>query len=121
MTLPKWTTFLALAAAVFGLATLYAGGMALFGGADMGATVPFVLWFNFAMGFAYLAGATLIYLRHPTALPAAWIIGISTALVFIAFAVAALTGTAFEMRTIGAMVLRTGFWLGAALALARAG
>jgi hypothetical protein len=31
------------------------GGRALFGGADMGAVVPFVLWFNFLAGFAYVA------------------------------------------------------------------
>lgn len=41
-------------AVVFGLATVISGGRALFGGADMGAVVPFVLWFNFVAGFAYL-------------------------------------------------------------------
>ena len=47
----------AVVAIVFGLATVISGGRALFGGADMGAVVPFVLWFNFLAGFAYVAGA----------------------------------------------------------------
>ena len=44
----------AVVAIVFGLATVISGGRALFGGADMGAVVPVVLWFNFMTGFAYL-------------------------------------------------------------------
>ncbi|MCB5412136.1 hypothetical protein [Pseudogemmobacter faecipullorum] len=35
------------AAIAFGLLTLISGGSALFGLVDMGAVVPFVLWFNF--------------------------------------------------------------------------
>lgn len=121
MPTPKWNTPLAIVAAIFGAATLYSGSKALFGGADMGNAVPFVLWFNFVMGFAYLAGAALIYRRHPAALPVAWTIGIATALVFAAFLVATMLGTPFEMRTVGAMILRSGFWLASAWALSRAG
>lgn len=117
---PRWTTPLALVAAIFGAATLYSGGMALWGKAEMGNVVPFLLWFNFAMGAVYLVAAALIFRRHPAALPMAWAIGISTGLVFVAFVIVALSGTPFEMRTLGAMILRTGFWLGAAWALRRA-
>ena len=42
------------AAIAFGLVTLISGGSALFGLVDMGAVVPFVLWFNFLAGFAYV-------------------------------------------------------------------
>ena len=42
------------AAIAFGLLTLISGGSALFGLVDMGAVVPFVLWFNFLAGFAYV-------------------------------------------------------------------
>ena len=41
-------------AIIFGLLTIVSGGGALFGKADMGAVVPFVLWFNFFAGFAYV-------------------------------------------------------------------
>jgi len=118
-----WSTPFAIAAALFGLATVYSGGMALFGNpearAAAGNAVAFVLWFNFAMGFAYLAGAALIYRRHSSAQTVAWMIGLATLAVFGAFLVAALRGTPFEWRTIGAMILRAGFWLGLALALRR--
>jgi hypothetical protein len=117
----KWMRPVAVIAAIFGALTIYSGGMALFAGpesrAAVGNAVPFVLWFNFAMGFAYLAAATLIYQRHPLAKPLAWIVGLATAAVFAAFLVTILSGTAYEMRTMGAMVLRSGFWLGIAAAL----
>lgn len=49
---------LALVAVLFGLLTVLSGGRTLFGGEAVrlaaGAIVPFVLWFNFATGFAYL-------------------------------------------------------------------
>ena len=41
-------------AVVFGAMTVFSGGRALFGGADMGAVVPWVLWFNFFAGFFYI-------------------------------------------------------------------
>ena len=71
----------AVVAIVFGLATVISGGSALFGEADMAAVVPFVLWFNFVAGFAYLlAGFGL------------W------------------RGGAYESRTMAAMILRLGIW-----------
>jgi len=48
---PLSLTIAASVAIVFGALTIVAGGRALFGGADMGAVVPFVLWFNFCAGF----------------------------------------------------------------------
>ncbi len=48
-------TIAAVVAVIFGLLTIFSGGRALFGGADMGAVVPFVLWFNFLAGFAYVS------------------------------------------------------------------
>ena len=54
----------ALVAVVFGIATVFSGGRVLFGPeaarVAAGAVVPFVLWFNFVAGFAYvLAGVGL--------------------------------------------------------------
>lgn len=98
------------AAVAFGLLTLLSGGKALFGMADMGAVVPFVLWFNFLAGFAYVAGGLLLWRGHRFALPMALAILIATALVFAAFGLRVASGDAYEMRTVGAMALRTGFW-----------
>ena len=117
----RWITPVAIAAALFGLATLYSGGAALFGSpgdrAAVGNAVAFVLWFNFAMGFAYLGGAVLLVLRHRAAKPVAWAIGLATLAVFAVFLIAVLAGTPFEMRTVGAMILRAGFWLAIAATL----
>jgi hypothetical protein len=58
---PRSQTVAAAVAVIFGLLTIVSGGRALFGGVDMGAVVPFVLWFNFVAGFAYvLAGIGLL-------------------------------------------------------------
>ena len=76
----------------------------------MGAVVPFVLRFNFIAGFAYVIGGLLLMIGHRLALPVALIILIATAAVFAAFGWRVLAGDAFEMRTVGAMTLRTLFW-----------
>lgn len=98
------------AAIAFGLLTLISGGSALFGAVDMGAVVPFVLWFNFLAGFAYVIGGLLLMTGHRLALPVALTILITTATVFAVFGWRVFAGDAFEMRTVGAMTLRTLFW-----------
>ena len=98
------------AAIAFGLLTLISGGSALFGLVDMGAVVPFVLWFNFLAGFAYVIGGLLLMIGHRLALPVALTILIATATVFAVFGWRVFAGDAFEMRTVGAMTLRTLFW-----------
>lgn len=99
------------AAVAFGLLTLVSGGTALFGAIDMGAVVPFVLWFNFLAGLAYVAGGALLWRGHRLALPVALAILIATAAVFAAFGWRVANGGAYEMRTVGAMTLRTVFWV----------
>lgn len=98
------------AAIAFGSLTLISGGSALFGAVDMGAVVPFVLWFNFLAGFAYVIGGLLLIIGHRLALPVALTILIATATVFAVFGWRVFAGDAFEMRTVGAMTLRTFFW-----------
>jgi hypothetical protein len=97
-------------AAAFGLLTIVSGGTALMGAIDMGAVVPFVLWFNAMAGLAYVAGGILLWRSHRLALPVALAILIATAAVFAAFGWRAASGGAYEMRTVGAMTLRTTFW-----------
>ncbi|MCP8937492.1 hypothetical protein NK718_03105 [Alsobacter sp. SYSU M60028] len=109
-------------AVVFGLLTIASGGRVLFGGpealADAGKVVPFVLWFNFLAGFAYIvAGGGLLAGRR-------WVLALSagilvlTLAVFGAFAVHALGGGDFETRTVLAMTFRTVAWLAITLVAA---
>lgn len=98
------------AAIAFGLLTVVSGGSALFGNIDMGAVVPFVLWFNFLAGFAYVVAGALLWRGNTLAFPAARLIFAATFVVLLAFAGHVVTGGGFEMRTVGAMALRTVFW-----------
>lgn len=112
---PGWTRPVAVAAGLFGALTIFSGGMALFGPPAAqqlaGNAVRFVLIFNVLAGFAYIAAAVALWLRHPLARPLALAIALATLAVFGAFGVAVMAGTPFEMRTVGAMILRAGFWL----------
>ncbi len=120
-TLPVWARWAGVAAAVFGAATVFAGGAALFGGqateAAVGNAVPVVLWFNFCAGFAYLIGAATLIARAPVARIIALLIGLLTLAVFALFIFKVVNGTPFEWRTVGAMTLRSGFWLAIGFAL----
>lgn len=104
----------ALAAAVFGGLTIQSGGAVLFGPPEAaqaaGEVVPFVLWFNFLAGFAYLAAATGLWLAARWGAWTAVAIAVATALVFALLGLAIASGAAYEMRTVWAMTLRTGFW-----------
>ena len=120
---PIWVRPVAIFAALFGLLTIYSGGMALFGGvaakAAVGDAVPLVLWFNFLAGFVYIFGAIALFNFAPWAQPTAWLIGACTLSVFAMLIAMALSGTPFEWCTIGAMVIRSGFWLAIAIALSK--
>lgn len=104
----------ALAAAAFGGLTIQSGGAVLFGPPEAaqatGHVVPFVLWFNFLAGFAYLAAATGLWLAARWGAWTATAIAAATALVFALLGLAIASGAAYEMRTVSAMALRTGFW-----------
>ena len=118
MTRPPLIRVLAVAAGVFSVLTITSGGMALFGSptarAAYGFVVPFVLWFNFLSGFAYLLAAYGLYTGRRWGGALAAFIAITTVLVFMTFGVAVALGVPFEMRTVGAMFVRTAFWLGLA-------
>lgn len=108
----------AVLAAAFGVLTIFSGGRALFGGEaarlSAGAYVPFVLWFNFVAGFAYVAAAAGLWLERRWAAHLAAVIAVATLLVFAAFGIHVMTGGPYEMRTVAAMTLRTVLWLGIA-------
>ena len=113
-----WSRLLSLLAVGFGLLTLREGGAVLFvdGAARQAAGhyVPFVLWFNFLAGFAYIAAGVGLWLRWHWAAWLAVAIAVATALVFLAFGVHVALGGAWEQRTMVAMTLRTLVWVGIA-------
>ncbi len=117
---PRTLAIAAAVAVIFGLLTLVSGGRALFGGVDMGAVVPFVLWFNFGAGFAYVLAGIGLWRGAGWAPVLSLAIAVATAAVFAAFLWHVGSGGAWEARTMGAMILRTGVWTAiAALALRR--
>jgi hypothetical protein len=120
---PRWLIPVALLAGAFGVATIVSGGRVLFGSdatrAAAGHIVPFVLWFNFLAGFAYVGTAVGIALVRRWSGMASAGLAAATALVFLAFGVHVLAGGAFEARTVVAMTLRTGVWIAIAVAVCR--
>lgn len=107
--------FAAVVAVIFGLLSIFSGGMALFGGADMGNTVGFVLWFNFLAGFFYVVAGIGLALKRAWSWWLALAIAIGSAAVLAAFSLHVVRGGAYEMRTVFAMTLRTAVWLVMAL------
>ena len=113
-----WMRVIALIAIGFGLMTIREGGAVLFydGAARdaAGSYVPFVLWFNFLAGFAYVIAGVGLWMRRRWATWLAMAIAVATALVFLAFRVHVALGGAWERRTVIAMTLRTLVWVGIA-------
>jgi hypothetical protein len=121
LTRSRSLTVAAIIAIAFGLLTIVSGGRALFGGADMGAIVPFVLWFNFLAGFAYIVAGLGLWYRTGWATGLAVAIALATAAVFLAFLWHVSTGAAFEARTMGAMGLRLAIWVAIAIVAMKSG
>ena len=113
---PLWTKGAAVLALIFGVMTIVSGGSVLFGSEAVrtgaGDVMAFVLWFNFAAGFAYVAAAYGIWRSASWAFTLSVGIAASTLAVAATFALVALAGTAFEMRTVAALILRVSIWAG---------
>ena len=105
---------IATVAVVFGLATIFSGGQVLFGDEAArqaaGNYLPFVVWFNFLAGFAYVAAGAGLWRRRRWSARLALAIALGTLFVFAAFGIHVAGGGAFEMRTVGAMTLRSVVW-----------
>lgn len=114
-TRPLAISVVAVIAVIFGALTILSGGRALFGGVDMGRVVPFVLWFNFFAGFAYVLAGIGLWLRASWGSVLSVALAVATALVFLAFLLHVWRGGGYEIRTMGAMILRTAFWATVAL------
>jgi len=120
----RTVNWMAIAAIVFGVATVITGGRALFGSlesrADFGNAVPFVVRFNFLAGFVYIVSGAGLLLRRRWAVHTSLFVAVSTILVFVAFGVHAMAGGAFERRTIGALTIRSLFWIAVTIVSVRA-
>ena len=114
MSNPVGLRIAAVVALVFGVLTVLAGGAALFGGDKtselVGNAVPFVLWFNFLAGFAYVAAGGGLLLRRRWALWLSLAILVGTVMVALFFGIHILRGGMFEIRTVGALFFRAGVW-----------
>lgn len=102
-------------ALVFGMLTIKSGGSVLFidGAARQAAGnyVPFVLWFNFLAGFAYLLAGAGLFMRKDWAPWLSIFIAGATIFVFALFGLHVLNDGAYEFRTVVAMSLRTVVWV----------
>ena len=105
---------ISLVAVGFGLLTIKEGGMTLIGNkaavSAAGNYVPFVLWFNFMAGLAYVVAGIGLWLQQRWAVWLAVAIAAATALTFAAFGVHVIIGGLYEKRTVIAMSLRTLVW-----------
>lgn len=111
--MPRTSLMLRIAGGVaiaFGVLTIFSGGRTLLGSADMGAGVPFVLWFNTLAGLAYFVAGLGLWQGRRWAWPLSFAIFAATLLVFAAFGLYVAWGGAFEMRTVFAMALRSTVW-----------
>lgn len=119
---PLWISVASIGAILFGLVTIKEGGTVLFteaGQKDAGNYVPFVLWFNFLAGFAYVVAGVALYKLKSFARPLVFVIAVSTSIVFILFGAHILSGGAYEMRTVAAMTIRSTLWILIAIAFLR--
>jgi hypothetical protein len=104
----------ALFAGLFGVATVITAGSVLFGPSAGGApeaTVPFVVWFNFGAGFAYVAAAFGLARARRWSIALALALAVATAAVFTAFGLYVAAGGSYQTRTVYALGLRTSVWV----------
>jgi len=106
---------ISLVAVGFGLLTIKEGGTVLFGDeaarTAAGNYVPFVLWFNFVSGFAYVIAGVGLLLQQRWAVWLTIAITVAIVLTFAAFGAHVYSGGAYEQRTVIAMSLRTLIWV----------
>jgi cell division protein FtsW (lipid II flippase) len=108
-------TIAALVAAGFGLLSIFSAGMVLFGPESAqksaGAYAGFVVWFNFASGFAYVLAAYALWTMQRWSTWLALLITVAIALVSAGFGMHIASGAAYEMRTVAALGFRLAVWL----------
>lgn len=120
---PRWLLPVAAVAVIFGLATIVAGGRVIFGSAAARAAegdyVPFVLWFNFVAGFAYVAAGVALARGRAWGARLSLAIAVGTTLAYAAFGAHVLLDGAFTRHTVVAMAVRTITWVAIAVLACR--
>lgn len=110
-----WIWVISAVAVVFGLLTIREGGAVVLGDPAArqaaGQYVPFVVWFNFLAGFAYVLSGIGLWFRQRWAAGLAFAIAATTLVVFVAFGIHVANGGVYEVRTAIAMSLRSVVWL----------
>jgi hypothetical protein len=109
-----WLWAAALFATLFGLLTIISGGSVLFSNQAQQAAgnyVPFVVWFNFLAGFAYIAAGIGLWFEQRWAVWLSFLIAGVTLVIFAIFGGHIWSGGAYELRTVAALGLRLTVWL----------
>ncbi len=113
-----WIWPASIVAILFGLLTIREGGAVLFWSEAArraaGQYVPFVVWFNFLAGFAYVVAGFGLWFRQRWAAALAFGVAAATLAVFVAFGIHIALGGGYEPRTIVAMSLRSAVWIAVA-------
>lgn len=114
-TTPVWQKAIAVFALLFGAITLFKSGSVLFGPQSaqdaVGNFVPFVVQFNFVAGFFYVLAAVGIWLGRGWAYGLSAVIALATLITAFVFWRHVNAGGAYEMQTVGALAIRSGFWV----------
>jgi hypothetical protein len=114
----------AIVALLFGALTVVSGGsVVLFDGPARQAAgnyIPFVVWFNFLAGFAYIIAGIGLYLWRKWAVILSMVIAVATVLVFAAMGIHIIADGAYETRTVAAMAFRSIVWIAIAILARRA-
>lgn len=125
VSVPVWKRILGVIAVLFAAVTLFKSGQILFGPQSardaVGDFVPFVVQFNFVAGFVYLLAGVSIFLGRRWALGLSALIALATLITTAFFARHLLAGGAFEMQTVGALGIRSLFWIVVSVILWRKG
>ncbi len=111
---PNIILAVAIVAILFGVLTIFSGGSVIFSDSAAQAAgnyVPFVVWFNFLAGFAYVIAGIGLYQWRRWAVNLSVIIAVATLLVFAGLGFHVMQDGAFEMRTVFAMVFRSTVWI----------
>ncbi len=99
---------------VFGLLTIKSGGTVLFIDGtfreEAGNYVPFVVWFNFLVGFLYFIAGSGLWMQKQWAVWMSIFIVAATLVIFAILGFHILTGGMYEVRTVAAMSFRTLVW-----------
>jgi len=122
---PVWKKILGTVAVLFAALTLFKSGQVIFGPQSardaVGDFVPFVVQFNFAAGFFYLLAGIGIFLGRGWSLGLSALIAVATVITTAFFARHLAAGGAFEMQTVGALGIRSIFWIVITAVLWRSG